>query len=259
MPRSPFKRAVEQGLNQGNQGDGSSVAGSGKAKAKRKSKPTGKKRASKQAIKKAYSIAREEAQLAGVIPTTPEGAVKPERVDPARQVGAALPDVVREALREGWATPDSAKPAIIAALLEPFFQDDIILDQDGKQVRVKPSRKMLMELAKTLRMLDQTQWERDHPVEAGKAKGGSVGSGGTAGAIPGGTTNIYGDVVQNNITTAALIRGMIERGELGILEGVQPPDQPGSPGSGGYEREVEGSTASEDNQQRAGECLEDTE
>lgn len=233
MPRSPFKRAVDEGLNQGG---GSSVAGSGKAK--RKSKPTGKKRTSKQKIKEAYSVAREEAQLAGVIPTTPEGAVHPERVDPRVQISAALPDIVRQALREGWATPDSAKPAIIAALLEPFFQDDVVLDENGNQVHVKQPRKLLIELAKTLRMLDQTQWERDHPVEAGKAKGGG-------GGVSSGTSI---NIVQANISAAAAIRELIERGELGRLEELQPPDQPGAPGSGGHEREVEGSNPSEDHQ-----------
>lgn len=169
MPVSPFRRAADEGLNQQEQSDGRSSAGKGKAK--RKPKPTSKAKNRKKKIKARYSKAREDAQLAGIIPTTPDGAVHQERVDPARQVGAALPSLVREALRECWSTPDNAKPAIIAALLEPFFVDDVVVDENGKQVHVKPSRKLLMELAKTLRTLDQTQWERDHPAEAGKAKG----------------------------------------------------------------------------------------
>lgn len=124
--------------------------------------------------KKRYQELREELQLAGVLPTEPDGAIKPERVDPAKQGNAALPEVVRQGLKESWATPDSAKPAIVAALLEPFYTEDVVLDKDGNQVRVPPSRKMLNELAKTLRMLDQTQFERDHPEDAGKAKGNGV-------------------------------------------------------------------------------------
>lgn len=110
---------------------------------------------------------REDAQLAGIIPTTPAGAIRDERAGGA----AILPDVIRQALRESWATPDAAKPAIIASLLEPFFEEREKDPVTGKPV--PPSRSQLMELAKVLKLLDQTQWERDHPEEAGKAKGGA--------------------------------------------------------------------------------------
>lgn len=255
MPVSPFRRAAEEGLNQPE----SSSSASGKKKKpkrKRKSKPTSKKRAQKQRTKDRYAHAREDAQLEGLIPTTPEEALSPEQVNPAIQTGSALPELVRQALRESWATPNAAKPAIIAALLEPFFQEDVALDENGQQVKIKPSRKLLMELAKTLRVLDQTQWERDNPGKAGQARGGGSGN------IGGNTTNFNlntNTVIQNNIQAAALIREAIERGDLGILEEMPAPDLAGTPGSGGHERALEGSTAPTDHQQCTGEGVADSE
>lgn len=138
---------------------------------KRKSKPTSKQRSGKQRVKDRYAHAREDAQLAGLIPTTPEEALKSERVDPALQGEQQLPGLVRQALREDWSVPDAAKPRIVGALLEPFFGGDVVLDKDGNQIVVAPDRNLLKENAKVLGTLDQRQWERDHPVEAGKAKG----------------------------------------------------------------------------------------
>ena len=140
---------------------------------KRGKHPTTSRKNKVKKIKKTYAKAREDAQLAGVIPTEPVGAVRSEVVDPHSQSNAALPELVRQALREAWATPDSAKPAIIAALLEPFYKDDIVLDEKGVAHHVRPSRKLLMELAKTLHTLDVTQYERDQPERAGQARGGS--------------------------------------------------------------------------------------
>jgi hypothetical protein len=131
------------------------------------SNPTSKRRRKKQQLKERYAKVREDAQLADIIPTTPEGAVRNEVVLTGN---AVLPDVVREALRENWATPDAAKPAIVANLLEPFFAEREIID--GKVQ--PPNRAQLIELAKVLRLLDQTQFERDHPEDAGKAKGGAI-------------------------------------------------------------------------------------
>lgn len=117
-----------------------------------------KRRHARQKLKEKYAKVREDAQLAGLIVTTPEGAVRDERVS----TGAAqLPAVIREALANNWATPDVAKPAIVANLLEPFFTREV--GPDGNPV--PPDRKQLIELAKVLKLLDQTQHERDHPEE----------------------------------------------------------------------------------------------
>lgn len=121
------------------------------------SHPTNKRRKEKQRLKERYAKAREDAQLADIIPTTPEGAVRNEVVLTGN---AVLPDLVLQGLKENWATPDAAKPAIVANLLEPFFADRE-LDANGKPI--PPNRRELLECAKVLRMLDQTQHERDNP------------------------------------------------------------------------------------------------
>jgi len=124
------------------------------------------RRMRRQKLKEKYAKTREEAQLAGLIPMTPEGAVRNEKVDPALQGAALLPELVRLALRNNWSTPDIAKPAIVANLLEPFFTREV--GPDG--VLLPPNRTQLIELAKVLKLLDQTQYERDHP----ESKGGSI-------------------------------------------------------------------------------------
>lgn len=221
------------------QEDSSSVG-----RGKRKSKPTSKRRAERQKAKAAYSKAREDAQLLGIIPTTHEGAIRPEQVNPTSQREPALPDIVRRALKEGWATPNSAKPAIVAALLEPFYNDELVVDGlTGKVHFVRPSPKLLNELAKTLRMLDQTQYERDFPEQAAKAKGG---------------VTVNNSNTQNNISAAKLVREMIESGELGVIEEVPTSNLTSTSSSSGHEREVESSSSSEENEQRVSEGVENS-
>lgn len=174
---------------------------------RRKSKPTSKDRSKKQNLKDRYAHAREDAQLAGIIPTTPKEALKSEKVDPSMQEDTPLWELVQQAIKEEWAVPDKAKPGILKALLAPFFNDDTVLDKDGNVVHVTPSAKKLIACANTLRMLDQMQWERDHPKEAGMAKGG---------------VRINNTNLQANIEAAALIRQAIESGELGLLEESEP-------------------------------------
>lgn len=133
------------------------------------SHPSSKRRRHKQKVKAGYAKLREEAQHLDLIPTTPEGAVRDERAPLTGN--AQLPELVRQAIRENWATPDCAKGAIVANLLEPFFAERQ-LDAQGRPLPMDP--RVATELAKTLRLLDQTQFERDHPEEAGAAKGGGV-------------------------------------------------------------------------------------
>ena len=168
--QSPFQRAQHEGVNK----QSSSLAGDKKRKRKRrrrKSKATTSRQNEQQKIKVDYAVARENAQLAGVIPTTPEGALRNERVN---SFDPALPEMVRLALRDNWSVPDAAKAKIISELLVPFYTDDVVLDADGKQVKIRPSRKLLMELAKTLVALDQRYWERAHPTLAGPDKGWDI-------------------------------------------------------------------------------------
>ena len=59
---------------------------------KRKSHPTSKARRDRQKLKRKYARVREDAQLAGLIPTTPAGAVNTrawERIRAAKAVAGA--------------------------------------------------------------------------------------------------------------------------------------------------------------------------
>lgn len=169
----------------------SSVArgrGSGK---KSGSKPTSQARSDKQRIKDRYAHAREDAQLAGLIPTTPEESLKPEQVNPATQSDAPHPELVAQAIRKGWAVPEERKPRLVDELTK-------IIDNPEAPEKVKVAA------FSALRLADKDQYERDNPEEAAKAKGGSK--------------IAVGVNVQNNIDAATAIRQMIESGELGFLE-----------------------------------------
>jgi hypothetical protein len=133
-----------------------------------------RRQARRQKVRKRYAKAREDAQLLGLIPTTPDGALKPEVVDPATQSEQGFPALVCAAIRNGWEVPDENKPKLVACLMEPFFQRDIVVDRDGNQVVLPPNRPLLLRCFNALVMADQIQWERDHPELAGKTKGGGV-------------------------------------------------------------------------------------
>lgn len=190
--------------------------GSGK---KSGSKPTSKARNHKQEVKQRYSKAREDAQLCGLIPTTPEGAVKPEQVSPGKQEDAPLPNLISQAIRCGWAVPEDRKPELVDELIK-------ILDDPNMPAKVKVAA------FNALRLADQQQYERDHPELAGKLKSGGLMGGPTTNTTTN-TINVHGNVVQNNVhEAAALIRQMVMDGQLGVLEEAEVLDKPSTPGSG---------------------------
>lgn len=132
----------------------------GSQKGKRKSKPTSKARTRKQTTKDRYAHAREDAQLEGLIPTTPEEALKSEQVNPVLQGDGAsvlLPKLALQAIREGWATLPAEAAEVVQELIS------VVRNPDYKV-------KDRISAANALRLMDQMQWERDHPEEAAKAK-----------------------------------------------------------------------------------------
>jgi hypothetical protein len=136
--------------------------------------PSGKNRNKRQKLKATYSKVREDAQLYGIIPTTPEGAVHSEVVSLASQSEQSIPSIDRQAITKGWEVPEHAKQKVIQRLLEPFFQEpkkEVL--PDGTVVEVPPDRHLLKENAKVLVVADQRQWERDYPKLAGQSKGAS--------------------------------------------------------------------------------------
>lgn len=91
---------------------------------RKKSKPTGAKRNTVQSIDDRYAHAREDAQLHGRIPTTPEEALKPERVDPSVQTEQRHPLLIGTAIRRGWETPDEKKPGLVDELIATVEDPD---------------------------------------------------------------------------------------------------------------------------------------
>lgn len=119
------------------------------------SHPTSKARRKRQKIKRKYARLREDCQLEGILETTPEGAVRNERAPVAPD--PPLPHLVRAAIKNNWPTPDCNKPAIVdnlgAAILDP--DNDLMLR---------------IECFKVVFMLDQLQYEIDHPEHARKGR-----------------------------------------------------------------------------------------
>jgi hypothetical protein len=119
------------------------------------SHPTSKSRRRRQKRRREYARLREYCQLAGIIETSPEGALQSE----VASVGPnpPLPHLVRAAIKNNWPTPDSNKPAIVDSLIAPTY------DPDADPM-------LLVKCARVLLLLDQMQDSRDHPEQARKGR-----------------------------------------------------------------------------------------
>lgn len=127
--------------------------------------PTSKSRNRRQKIKASYIKAREDAQLAGLIATTPEGAVRDEKVDPSTQGSQPLPDIALMAIdgdRKGtWRVPAEKKQELIREMVD-------IIEAQGETA---PPAAVKVMAFNALVKGDQLQYERDNPDAAGRAKG----------------------------------------------------------------------------------------
>lgn len=110
------------------------------------------RRMQRQNLKQRFMKLREDAQLAGLIHTEPEGAVRDER-------SPAQPKLVERALREGWAVPEEIKPELVQELVA-VVQDEEAADK----TKVAAFRALLA--------ADQAQHDRDNPQKT--AKGGQI-------------------------------------------------------------------------------------
>ena len=125
------------------------------------SKPTSKPRTKKQTARDRYAHAREDAQLLGLIPTTPEEALKSEVVPAASQAEVPQPGLIEQAIRSGWAVSEDRKPGLVA---------ELVAMMDNPEV---PHKVKVAAFSALLRG-DQQQYERDHPEQVAKAKGGTT-------------------------------------------------------------------------------------
>ena len=134
--------------------------------------PTSKNRKAMQRKVERFMKDREDLMLAGRIAIIPEGAVRDERVDPRSQEEQRTDSLDRQAILKGWAVSEEGKRKVIERLLEPFYEEPVTMeDKDGNPVVIPPDRQLLKENAKVLVIADKNQWERDHPKEAGQARG----------------------------------------------------------------------------------------
>jgi hypothetical protein len=115
------------------------------------SHPTSKARRKRQKRKQQYARLREDCQLAGVIETTPEGAVRNEVAPVAPD--PPLPHLVRAAIRNGWATTDAGKAKVVGDMIAAFFGEGT-------------DATMRVQLFRTLLLADRTQYECDRAEEA---------------------------------------------------------------------------------------------
>ena len=220
MPISPFRRAVEEGAM--------SVVPTGRQEGPTHGK---KKRKARQRKRKEYQILREELQLSGDIPTTPEGAIRSEVVDPSTQGAQPMPELVAAAIRKGWAVPEGNKVELIDEMVKIALHPEI------------PAKQKVAAF-NALRMADRSQWEQDNPVDAGKAKGGA-------------TTTIHTSV-QSNMLAVSVLREMLEN-ELGGGEtGLPTPTEPSPPSHSRFDGQVEVGAASTGYQPDTGEGLANT-
>lgn len=126
--------------------------------------------------KVSYSKLRDVAQELDLIATTPEGAVRDERVDPRLQDEQRFPGLDRLAIRGGlgWSVPDSVKRKVVEVAAEMVHERRIEFVSDGQGGVVpmeSPNRKAQIEGAKLLMDADEAQYKRDKPQEAGIAAG----------------------------------------------------------------------------------------
>lgn len=154
-----------------------------------------KKRKTRQRKRQMYMELREDLQLSGDIPTTPEGAIRNEVVPPCAD--PPIPELVQQAVRRGWAVPEERKPGIVDEMLK-------VIDNPEESAKVKVAA------FNAVRMADQQQYERDHPQRAGQAKGGT-------------TVNVP-VAVQAKIDIRDTIAKMVMNGEVGCIELPAPPE-----------------------------------
>ena len=131
MPQSPFQRGAEENQPEGRPASRSS------------------RRLKKQNVKERYMKTREEAQLLGLIPTVPGGAVRDEvaKTEPPPQ-----PELVEQAIKRGWAVPEDMKEHLVQEMI------DIV---QGSEVETKHK----ISAFRALQSGDKDQHERDNPKD----------------------------------------------------------------------------------------------
>jgi hypothetical protein len=196
---------------------GSSVA------RKRKSKPTRGRRAEEQRVKDRLAHAQDDAQRLDIIPTMPEEALRPARVSPLSQNDPTDHlSLIIVAARNNWATPDEIKPQVVdnLARIATGQGGETLIDRYGEAINTGPSLKTQVYAAKVLTEIDQIQWERNNPGEAGKAKG-TVNVGVQVGVNA--RVSVFGDI-KDLIERARIQRECNAGRQLEVVEAIADVD-----------------------------------
>lgn len=114
------------------------------------------RRKTMQNLQRRYADLRERAQLAGLIHTEPEGAVRNEKVETKDK---PQPKLIETAIRSGWAVPDEIKPELVAEMTAIVTDDS---EDTSDKTKVAAFRALLA--------ADQAQHDRDNPQQK---KGGT--------------------------------------------------------------------------------------
>lgn len=189
MPTSPNNRAG--GGEPRTPGEASSAVPDSSAE-KVAGQSRSSRRLKRQNLMQRFSKLREDAQLAGLIQTTPAEAVKDERVKKEDQTEQPQPKLVEKAIRSGWAVPDEIKPELVKELVDIVTDDS---EEASDKTKVAAFRALLA--------ADQSQHERDNPQTK---------KGGTA-------VNVS---VQTNIAAVDVLREAMKKVEVT----QQPPQTP---------------------------------
>ena len=114
------------------------------------------RRKTMQNLKRRYADLRERAQLAGLIHTESEGAVRSEKVQTSEQ---PQPKLVERAIRSGWKVPEETKPILVDEMTA-MIEDE------------ETSDKTKIQAFRALLTADKQQYEKDNPTV--KSGGGQV-------------------------------------------------------------------------------------
>lgn len=129
---------------------------------------TTKGRRKLQKNKATFTKAREELQLNGHLETTPEGALKNERVDPTTQDEQRFPGLDRMAIRngKGWGVNEHIKRMVVEKAAEVLFAaPQTYKDADGNEKPIPPDRYAQAQASKTLLAADKME----HDIEDEKS------------------------------------------------------------------------------------------
>jgi hypothetical protein len=195
MPTSPNSRAENRTEGKPNTSaklsTASTTSPTPNGSAEQKKQTSSSRKLQRQNLMRRFMKSREDAQLAGLIETTPKEAIG--KID--ERVKHDDPKLIETAIKSGWAVPEEIKPELIQEMVA-------IVTDDTEEV----SDKTKVAAFRALLTADQHQHERDNPQVKSKS---------------GGTVNVS---VQTNIAAVDVLRQALRQDTQTLLPSIQPPE-----------------------------------